>query len=178
MSESPPATRESAGEGVAVTGVRVSCGRLGHTTTTHVRERIGWGGCGGNRCPGTAESCLLRGYRRMRIREGVTKWCPGVVRSCSSRFSQPCSRTESVGEDVAETCVRLLCGRIHHNVSHLHTAHTYRSGWIGASNPPRMSGFATCRRALGGTSYQPRSSSRSSGTVTFPGAVVAHARQR
>ena len=53
-----------------------------------------------------------------------------------------------------------------------------RSGCVGASNPPRTSGLAMCRRAQGGTSYQPTSSSLSTSTVTFPGAVVPHRRQR
>lgn len=53
-----------------------------------------------------------------------------------------------------------------------------RSGCVGASNPPRISGLAMCRRAQGGTSYQPASSSLSISTATFPGAVVSHRRQR
>ena len=41
MSESPPATSESAGEGVAVNGVRVSRSRRGHSTTvTGVLGRV------------------------------------------------------------------------------------------------------------------------------------------
>lgn len=48
----------------------------------------------------------------------------------------------------------------------------YRSGCVGASNPPRIRGLATCRRAVGGTSYQPTASPRSSARSTFPGAVV------
>jgi len=80
MSESPQATRESAGEGVAVTGARVSCGRI-HARSTDLYERIGPevavsrvrvsqiisvtqssatyrigpGGCGGNWCPAVAD---------------------------------------------------------------------------------------------------------------------------
>ena len=46
MSESPQATSESAGEGVAKKCVRVSCGRVGYNSHTSVCERIGWGGCG------------------------------------------------------------------------------------------------------------------------------------
>ena len=45
MSESPQATSESAGEGVAVIGVRVSRGRI-HARSTDLYERIGPGGRG------------------------------------------------------------------------------------------------------------------------------------
>ena len=76
MSEGAKRPSESAGEGVAVTGARVSCGRLGHTVTVHVRERIGPGGCGGNWCPGVGRSCLYRRHHRRieSVRERVTEW--------------------------------------------------------------------------------------------------------
>ena len=89
MSESPSATRESAGEDVAANRVRVSRNRLVHTVTPrHVRERIDRGGCG-------------------------CKSCPGVTRSCwSYRLSH--TRMESAGEGVAERSARLSQSRVHH----------------------------------------------------------------
>ena len=81
MSESPVATRESVGEGVAGSGVRVSqnC-RIDHKATNCVCERIGW--------------------------RGLTTWRPEVVRSCSSPNSHS-DRTESAGEGVAGSGVRV-----------------------------------------------------------------------
>ena len=80
MSESPEATSESAGEGVAVTGVRLS--QIVSVTQSPATYRIGPGGGGGN-------------------------WCPGVMRQCWSRVLQPRIRTESAREGVAVTGVRL-----------------------------------------------------------------------
>ena len=88
MSEGAKRPSESAGEGVAVTGARQSHGRLGHTTIIHVRERIGWGGCGGNWCPAIAESS-----------------CP------CSHFHE---RIELVGEEVAVRSARVSRNRLGH----------------------------------------------------------------
>ncbi len=54
----------------------------------------------------------------------------------------------------------------------------HRSGCVGPSNPPRISGFAMWRRATGGTSYQPGSRSRSSGRSAGPAALVPQSRHR
>jgi len=45
MSESPEATSESAGEGVAENRVRVLQSRDRHSRSIDACERIGWGGC-------------------------------------------------------------------------------------------------------------------------------------
>ena len=95
--------RESAGEGVAVNCVRMSCGRLGHTTTaTYVRNRlgrvwlklvsvcravvliehspphtyrIGWGGCG-QMVPGCRGVVLItQPPHTYRIGSGVDSCC-------------------------------------------------------------------------------------------------------
>jgi len=82
MSEGAKRPSESAGEGVAVTGVRVSRGRI-HARSTDLYERIGWGGCGGNWCPGVAD----------RLGHTVTSNVqnrPGRVWRSSARVS--CSR--------------------------------------------------------------------------------------
>ena len=66
-------------------------------------ERIGWGGCGGKRCPGVMQSCSSQNCYHRRIEsagEGVANWCPGVAESyCSHSHCHIC--IESVGEDVA-----------------------------------------------------------------------------
>ena len=73
MSESPQATSESAGEGVAVSGARVS--QVVSIILPQHTYRIGWGGCGGNWCLATVESYCLQSYR-MRTRLGhFVRWC-------------------------------------------------------------------------------------------------------
>jgi len=64
---------------------RRACERVrGMSEVPKAPTRIGWGGCGGNWCPGVVWSCQSHNYRHMRIGEGVTEPAPvyhGVVSS-------------------------------------------------------------------------------------------------
>ena len=82
MSEVAKPPSESAGEGVAERGVRVSCGRVGYASHTSICERIGWGGCGCKKCPGVTKSYCSYNYVRI----------------------------ESAGEGVAVKSARVSCG--------------------------------------------------------------------
>ena len=107
MSESPQATSESAGEGVAVTGARVSCGRI-HARSTDLYERIGWGGCGEvvSGCHGVV---LLTQSHMYRIGPGgcgeVVSGCHGVVTVTAVPSAYA---SESVGEGVAKWCPEVV----------------------------------------------------------------------
>ena len=103
ISESPQATSESAGEGVAERSVRVSRGRVHHTlTATSVRNRLGrvW-----------------------------PNWCPDVARSCSSH-SHYHTRIGSAGEGVAERSVRVSRGRVHHTLTATHVSDRLGRVWL------------------------------------------------
>ena len=97
MSEGAKRPSESAGEGVAVTGARLSQRRLSHTITTHVRERIGSGGRGEVVSGCRAVVSVTRSPTTYRIGPGGCgyKLCPEATQS--SRSHDHHTRTGSAG---------------------------------------------------------------------------------
>ena len=96
MSEGAKRPSESAGEGVAVTGVRVSRGRI-HARSTDLYERIGWGGCGGNWCPGVARSSRSQPHEyRIQANRPERAWLKPVS-GCRTVVSitRPLTRTRA-----------------------------------------------------------------------------------
>ena len=111
MSESPPATRESAGEDVAnwcpeaVRSCWVYC---------HRHIRIGEGVA--NWCPEAVRSCWVYCHRHIRIGEDVANWCPEAVRSCSSHPHT--GVTEQISQKSRDRCSYVGDSRRHCSTAH------------------------------------------------------------
>ena len=142
-----------------ITGVWVSCGRLGHTTTVHVRERIGPGGRGYTPMPGGRRSSRPRCARRTRSRESVATVVPGCRDPSQSPTRSPthgidprrhglplCEERISPLTTVGTSrVVRVSHGQSHGRRPHSSTTHSLICSWIasasfgtGSGSPPAL----------------------------------------
>ena len=109
------------------TGVTQPVGSL-HLAVSHTHIAVARASWTAAACPRARarDERVARGRRRESAGEGVAKWCPETVRSCSSHCSHG-SRIESAGEGVAERSVRVPHGRLGHTA-------TARRVWGGCIN--------------------------------------------